>query len=421
MKHAVSLSLSLFMLSNLAACGPIQPAAKPPAGQNVQNNSLSVAEINSKADLFDMMLMVKGADGVVSPVSPDRLESLSLDGKSIAPASILLPGSMAASGFASQASVQAEASKVILKGQPWVIYGSNGVYTFLMPKTGRNSKLVFKLKGDNHSYELLRVANLSRGSFVLANGQIQGAFSIRDGFQIKPTAVEYAVMLSLIIVVCLAAIQFLGPNSSTTFSQVGANLGTSQEQQAAYNAYYALGRFDVAGFANYYQSNGGEITITTQDSQQLVFAAASPEQPTDTETADVQEVSGARAEIQAQLGNYLSPLLSYVGSWTPESDLVKSLIPGGNMTLEVTRRSDDTYRLSAVLASGTYAGEGKYVSGGEGSSAPLNLGISSGGKTLEVKFRLVYPNLLGATLLKADGVPELAPALNQEIRFKRNL
>jgi len=36
-----------------------------------------------------------------------------------------------------------------------------------------------------------------------------------------PTAVEYAVMLALIIVVCIVAITALGNNASQTFSFVG--------------------------------------------------------------------------------------------------------------------------------------------------------------------------------------------------------
>jgi pilus assembly protein Flp/PilA len=40
-----------------------------------------------------------------------------------------------------------------------------------------------------------------------------------------PTAVEYAVMLALIIVVCIAAITALGTNANNTFSYVGADLG----------------------------------------------------------------------------------------------------------------------------------------------------------------------------------------------------
>lgn len=39
-----------------------------------------------------------------------------------------------------------------------------------------------------------------------------------------PTAVEYAVMLALIIVVCIAAITALGSNTSQTFSYVGGQI-----------------------------------------------------------------------------------------------------------------------------------------------------------------------------------------------------
>ncbi len=40
-----------------------------------------------------------------------------------------------------------------------------------------------------------------------------------------PTAVEYAVMLALIIVVCIAAITTLGSNANNTFSYVGSQIG----------------------------------------------------------------------------------------------------------------------------------------------------------------------------------------------------
>ena len=40
-----------------------------------------------------------------------------------------------------------------------------------------------------------------------------------------PTAVEYAVMLALIIVVCITAITTLGTNANKTFQQVGAQVG----------------------------------------------------------------------------------------------------------------------------------------------------------------------------------------------------
>jgi len=37
-----------------------------------------------------------------------------------------------------------------------------------------------------------------------------------------PTAVEYAVMLALIIVVCIAAVTAIGTNANSTFSSVGS-------------------------------------------------------------------------------------------------------------------------------------------------------------------------------------------------------
>jgi pilus assembly protein Flp/PilA len=42
-----------------------------------------------------------------------------------------------------------------------------------------------------------------------------------------PTAVEYAVMLSLIITVCLTAIAVLGHKASGAFTTVGQTLGAS--------------------------------------------------------------------------------------------------------------------------------------------------------------------------------------------------
>src|SRR5262249_28987830 len=42
-----------------------------------------------------------------------------------------------------------------------------------------------------------------------------------------PTAVEYAVMLALIIVVCIAAISTLGSTTSNTFTYVGTKVATT--------------------------------------------------------------------------------------------------------------------------------------------------------------------------------------------------
>jgi pilus assembly protein Flp/PilA len=42
-----------------------------------------------------------------------------------------------------------------------------------------------------------------------------------------PTAVEYAVMLALIIVVCITAITAIGTNANKTFNNVANNLTTA--------------------------------------------------------------------------------------------------------------------------------------------------------------------------------------------------
>jgi pilus assembly protein Flp/PilA len=42
-----------------------------------------------------------------------------------------------------------------------------------------------------------------------------------------PTAVEYAVMLALIIVVCITAITTLGTNANKTFTNVGTAIGST--------------------------------------------------------------------------------------------------------------------------------------------------------------------------------------------------
>ena len=42
-----------------------------------------------------------------------------------------------------------------------------------------------------------------------------------------PTAVEYAVMLALIVIVCIASITSIGQEVNTTFNKIGAELTTA--------------------------------------------------------------------------------------------------------------------------------------------------------------------------------------------------
>ena len=53
--------------------------------------------------------------------------------------------------------------------------------------------------------------------------KVQRFLASEDG----PTAVEYAVMLALIVIVCLTAIQAIGTNANSTFNNVAQQLGGS--------------------------------------------------------------------------------------------------------------------------------------------------------------------------------------------------
>ena len=46
--------------------------------------------------------------------------------------------------------------------------------------------------------------------------KVQNFLKSEDG----PTAVEYAIMLALIVIVCLGAITSIGTNASTTFQSI---------------------------------------------------------------------------------------------------------------------------------------------------------------------------------------------------------
>jgi pilus assembly protein Flp/PilA len=58
--------------------------------------------------------------------------------------------------------------------------------------------------------------------FSRISGSVVNFLKREDG----PTAVEYAVMLALIIVVCIGAITVLGKNANNTFTSVGTTIGS---------------------------------------------------------------------------------------------------------------------------------------------------------------------------------------------------
>lgn len=53
--------------------------------------------------------------------------------------------------------------------------------------------------------------------------KVQNFLVSEDG----PTAVEYAVMLALIVIVCLTAIQAIGTQANATFEKIGTEMGNA--------------------------------------------------------------------------------------------------------------------------------------------------------------------------------------------------
>lgn len=54
--------------------------------------------------------------------------------------------------------------------------------------------------------------------------KVQRFLKSEDG----PTAVEYAIMLALIVIVCLTAIQAIGTNASAAFNDIAADLNSAR-------------------------------------------------------------------------------------------------------------------------------------------------------------------------------------------------
>jgi pilus assembly protein Flp/PilA len=76
------------------------------------------------------------------------------------------------------------------------------------------------IKDQGSSFICIALEWFERGFFMFKwSGLIQRFLVEEDG----PTAVEYAVMLALIVVVCIVAITTVGSNANQVFSNVALN------------------------------------------------------------------------------------------------------------------------------------------------------------------------------------------------------
>ena len=389
MKHFIALTLSLFTLQTLVSCSPAVGPNIAPIKPNTQaSTQLDAKALDSKIDLFDAMLLVKNSNNVSVPVLPSQIESLMVEGKSITTSNIWLPGSETAEALKTE-KARLEAANKVTQGQPMVAFGGNGAYTFVVPKSTMNNVLSLKLKGDSQTYQLIRTPNMARGTFVMDKGQIQGGFNTRGAFSTKQAGAGFSAM------------DFL--------RQVFENSGT----------YFAAASFDIESFVNYFVSNGGKITLTTEDNQELVFETAQPQAAPQVNTLTDAQENAVEQAVEELVGADLSPLLGYIGSWEITSPVIKGLIPGGRFTLDVAAKGSSVYSLTANVAAGSYSGEGQHKSG-SATSDVLNLNVSAGNKSLTVQFRLVNNNTLGVKITNKTNVSEIADTfLNQEVTLAR--
>lgn len=81
-----------------------------------------------------------------------------------------------------------------------------------LPTTSRAPQGLATARGVRESEDIMKKLALKVQRFLVSE----------DG----PTAVEYAVMLALIVIVCLTAIRSIGTNANTTFNNVAQQLGS---------------------------------------------------------------------------------------------------------------------------------------------------------------------------------------------------
>jgi pilus assembly protein Flp/PilA len=89
-------------------------------------------------------------------------------------------------------------------------------------KHSRETGLVFPAQW-NRLTQIEYLSGLAKGRCTMKSVLNKLMAFVKD--ESGPTAVEYAVMLALIIVVCITAITALGTNANNTFSYVGTKVG----------------------------------------------------------------------------------------------------------------------------------------------------------------------------------------------------
>lgn len=379
MKPLVVLAAAAVLTSSLLACAPQQAPTGPsnPAPSTNPANLTQEEKIAAGVVMFDLMLAHKDANGVQSPISPEDIESLQVDGKTVASSEILLMGT------SSTQNLKPTNLQAALDGKALVHFGGKGIYTFAVAKSANSgNKITLKLKSDSQSYTLIRPAQFDRGTLVLQAGTVRGGLTLVSGFQTAQTDTKiiarYQSMLSL-------------------------------------QNYFSNANFDMSTLLSSYFSDGSNVVVTTTDNKQFQFANG--------ETTPIQEqsISGADAQKAQQEAQQAvappSPLSSYVGNWILRS----VVIPGGSLQIKLRELPNQKFSASTVFQGQTYTGETSYEAVGNADLSDVNTTVTAGSARLTLNLKRETPNQVRVTLAEVLGVDVLKSFVGFNATMERDL
>lgn len=379
MKPLVVLAAAAVLTSSLVACAPQQSPTGPsnPAPTTNPANLTQEEKIAAGVVMFDLMLAHKDANGVQSPIVPEDIESLQIDGKTVTSSEIMLLGTSATQNL------KPTGMQAALDGKALVHFGGKGMYTFAVPKSANSgNKITLKLKNDVQNYTLIRPAQFDRGTLVLQAGSVRGGLTLVSGFQT---------------------------------AQANADIFARYQNMLNLQSYFSNANFDMSALLNAYFSDGATVVVTTADNKQFQFTNGEAT-PSQEQTVSEAETQKAQQEAQEAVAP-LSPLSSYVGNWVLRS----VVIPGGSLQIKLRELPNRKFSASTVFQGQTYTGETSYEAVGNADLSEVNTTVAAGSARLTLNLKRETPNQVRVTLAEVLGIDVLKSFVGFNATMEREL
>jgi hypothetical protein len=379
MKPLVVLAAAAVLTSSLVACAPQQSPTGPsnPAPTTNPANLTQEEKIAAGVVMFDLMLAHKDANGVQSPIVPEDIESLQIDGKTVTSSEIMLLGTSATQNL------KPTGMQAALDGKALVHFGGKGMYTFAVPKSANSgNKITLKLKNDVQNYTLIRPAQFDRGTLVLQAGSVRGGLTLVSGFQT---------------------------------AQANADIFARYQNMLNLQSYFSNANFDMSALLNAYFSDGATVVVTTADNKQFQFTNGEAT-PSQEQTVSEAETQKAQQEAQEAVAPP-SPLSSYVGNWVLRS----VVIPGGSLQIKLRELPNRKFSASTVFQGQTYTGETSYEAVGNADLSEVNTTVAAGSARLTLNLKRETPNQVRVTLAEVLGIDVLKSFVGFNATMEREL